>query len=262
MSFAAEEWAWNQPVKHGSKIVLVFLARMANAEGKCWPTVGYLCRFTGLTDKAVRTALIALDKEGLISRDTREGASSVYHINSPAEETPVEITEGDKSEPRQKTTSPPVIITANPGKNGALPPVKITDKSKENLKLTSTEPVPPYNPPKRGKAPKEPTRATEVPEDWWPDAKGIEMARSLGIDHEAEVPRFIANHRAKGNKFLRLGQAWGTWCRSPYAKIMLPGHSTGPPRNGHVTVADALAAIAPRPLSNPPTIDPLGNLLL
>ena len=100
-----------------------------------------------------------------------------------------------------------------------------------------------------------------MPEDWWPDAKGIELAQSLGIDHTAEVPRFIASHRAKGNKFIRLGQAWGTWCRSPYAKIMLPGRSTGPPRNGHVTVADALADFRNSLSPHPKTIDHEGTLL-
>lgn len=58
-------------------------------------------------------------------------------------------------------------------------------------------------------------RAAQIPEDWEPDDKGREFARSRGIQDAAvgvEVQHFRDFHRAKGNTFVDVAAAWRTWC--------------------------------------------------
>lgn len=72
-------------------------------------------------------------------------------------------------------------------------------------------------------------RKAQVPEDWRPDAGGMKFAADRSIDAKVEVPRFVDNHRSKGNTFADIAAAWRTWCQSPYVtKIGMP--RAGPAR--------------------------------
>lgn len=62
------------------RLVLIYLADMANGEKVCWPSQGTIEHFTGLAPKTVRTSLHRLADIPLIRVETRAGYSSRYHI--------------------------------------------------------------------------------------------------------------------------------------------------------------------------------------
>ncbi len=55
-------------------------------------------------------------------------------------------------------------------------------------------------------------QATEVPADWEPEG-------AIGLSHHErqQLERFRNHHRAKGNRFKRIDQAWRNWISSPLA---------------------------------------------
>jgi hypothetical protein len=69
MSFAATLWAWQQAdVSATQKLVLLDLCDRANAANQCWPKQLTIARRVRLTERAVCTALAALQQKNLIRR--------------------------------------------------------------------------------------------------------------------------------------------------------------------------------------------------
>lgn len=69
-------WAYEQDVKPAAaKFVLVTLANNANGEGYCWPGQQRLARLTGMSERALRDNIIALEEAGLIRRERRHRKS-------------------------------------------------------------------------------------------------------------------------------------------------------------------------------------------
>jgi hypothetical protein len=66
VSNAALAWAWPLPLKGPAKVVLVALTDHANDAAMCWPSVGRLAVWGGVSERAVRTALRDLERAGLI----------------------------------------------------------------------------------------------------------------------------------------------------------------------------------------------------
>jgi hypothetical protein len=54
-------------------------------------------------------------------------------------------------------------------------------------------------------------RATQLPEGFTPNNKGIDMARAAGLNVDREVSKFCDHHAAKGSKFMNWQAAWRTW---------------------------------------------------
>jgi hypothetical protein len=69
MSFAATLWAWKQEdISSTQKLVLLDLCDRANAAGQCWPKQKTIAGRVRLTERAVCTALAALQQKNLIRR--------------------------------------------------------------------------------------------------------------------------------------------------------------------------------------------------
>jgi hypothetical protein len=69
MSFAATLWAWQQAdISSTQKLVLLDLCDRANAANQCWPKQKTIAARVRLTERAVCTALAALQQKGLIRR--------------------------------------------------------------------------------------------------------------------------------------------------------------------------------------------------
>jgi pyocin large subunit-like protein len=74
VAFAVIRWALEQTPKgeggeassSAAKFVLVLLANHARKDGRSWPAIDVLARESGLSERAVRYALEALEAEGLI----------------------------------------------------------------------------------------------------------------------------------------------------------------------------------------------------
>lgn len=69
MSFPATLWAWRQEdISSTQKIVLLDLCDRANTAGQCWPKQKTIAGRVRLTERAVCTALAALQQKNLIRR--------------------------------------------------------------------------------------------------------------------------------------------------------------------------------------------------
>ncbi|MPR12169.1 helix-turn-helix domain-containing protein [Microvirga tunisiensis] len=72
MNTSALKWASCQKLRSGvATNLLLALARRANQAGECWPSQATLAAETGYSIRAVRAAMQALDRWGLISRQKR-----------------------------------------------------------------------------------------------------------------------------------------------------------------------------------------------
>ncbi len=85
----------------------------------------------------------------------------------------------------------------------------------EALSGSAEEQAPPVSMPakvKIEKPAKREAKRSRIPDDWWPDAAGLEFAAQNGVNTADEVPRMIAYHQAKGNLMASWPAAWRTWC--------------------------------------------------
>jgi len=72
MSVSAMAWAKQQKTGSASaKLVLLVLADYADERGCCWPSQATIAREAELTDRSIRTHLLALEELGLIRREER-----------------------------------------------------------------------------------------------------------------------------------------------------------------------------------------------
>jgi len=71
LSIQALDWARRCHVGNSTrKFVLMALADRWNSDtGVCWPSVGWICEFTELSERTVRRALRELEEQGLIVHD-------------------------------------------------------------------------------------------------------------------------------------------------------------------------------------------------
>lgn len=78
------------------KWVLIVLANHANEKGECWPSIGRICRHSGLDDRTVQRALKELIDKGFITINRMIGRNNHYFIKS----TPVTVTPPPPSQRR------------------------------------------------------------------------------------------------------------------------------------------------------------------
>jgi DNA-binding transcriptional ArsR family regulator len=81
VSSGARDWAWQQhlpPLPNGAqataKLVLLYLAERADANGVCWPSFAAIAQATGSTPPAVNRALRRLTELGLVVATRRSDA--------------------------------------------------------------------------------------------------------------------------------------------------------------------------------------------
>ena len=73
MSNAALTWAFPIAVQGPRKAVLIALAEHADAAGACWPSVQRLVLYSGICERAVRSALVDLESAKIITVDRKNG---------------------------------------------------------------------------------------------------------------------------------------------------------------------------------------------
>lgn len=87
-AFDTYERVWQHSTQRGlRKLLMLALAKFANKQGICWPSLATLCELTGETNKEsenyIRQLLNALEKDGeIVSRPSKggRGATTVYGI--------------------------------------------------------------------------------------------------------------------------------------------------------------------------------------
>lgn len=92
MSLEATRWAWQQPgITATQKLVLLALADRAADRGEekqiCWPSQERISKDTGLTTRAIRNAITALENMGLVCRVTSERKVNTYRLLGVSEDT-------------------------------------------------------------------------------------------------------------------------------------------------------------------------------
>ena len=121
MSFAATLWAWKQEdISSTQKLVLLDLCDRANAAGQCWPKQKTIAGRVRLTERAVCTALAALQQKNLIRRLPRikfgkrtSDLITILVAHDKPEAAPVE------SGAQPKPPQPPDASTGLPAENGS-----------------------------------------------------------------------------------------------------------------------------------------------
>ena len=205
MSNAALTWAWPIPIKGPKKIVLIALAEHADAEGACWPSIQRLVLYSGICERAVRSALVDLESAKIITVDRKNGRAGragnhyLLDINTAPDTFINKAPHADLP-----TVSPKTIRHLLP-ENKASPAENKAPHS-ENKAPHAPEPLEPSRTLKEpslsgasAPTPKPAKRQSRIPADWKPDDKGISFANERSVDIRAEVPKFLDRHQAKGS---------------------------------------------------------------
>ena len=81
MSIALMTLAWQSDIASGPKMVLLSLCDNANEAGECYPSIAAMCRRCSMSERTVQGHINTLEKHGCLSRQERQGRSTVYTIN-------------------------------------------------------------------------------------------------------------------------------------------------------------------------------------
>lgn len=95
MSIKLMALAWSTDLPVTKKMVLLALSDASDDEGVCFWSVAKLCKKCSLSERAVRYAITALEKDGWLVRDERPGRSTIYRLNvdkhTPARDAPLHV---------------------------------------------------------------------------------------------------------------------------------------------------------------------------
>ncbi|MBU6189481.1 MAG: helix-turn-helix domain-containing protein [Betaproteobacteria bacterium] len=211
MSIRATAWAWTVQCAPTAKLVLVALADHADETGLCWPAVASLVNKTGLSERAVRSALRSLEAAAVITlgRGDGRGHTSRYVlcINGsslkPAPDAPFTDEKGADAAPFLRTAEPervqemPERVHVVPERVQELPPNR-----KEPSRTTRDNSV---------------RRGSRLPTDWWPSSADQDFARSLSVDPVITADSFRDYWHARpgaGGVKLDWSATWRNWCRN------------------------------------------------
>ncbi|GIV82718.1 MAG: hypothetical protein KatS3mg051_2072 [Anaerolineae bacterium] len=132
MSIRIMTAVWDSPAitdKH-EMLVLLSLADHANDDGYCWPSIRRIAERSRMSERQVYRVLSALEDRGIISRDSRTGTSTRYHIH---------VAHLTGSHPCPPVTpdwqSPPPLTASHPPPDCQSPKPSINHK--ENLLTTN-----------------------------------------------------------------------------------------------------------------------------
>ena len=131
--------AWPVKMASSTKLLLIVLADRANPakENACWPSIAYIVRHTGLSERTVQTHLQLLERTGHITMLPRKGTSTKYFVHpredcTPEENAPVQPTPkggANKAEnprsPRTQNVSNNNLKPYQPIQKWALPQMPI-----------------------------------------------------------------------------------------------------------------------------------------
>lgn len=120
-------WAWEQPVKGSSKLVLLAMANCHNEDtDQCYPSISYIVNRTGLNERTVIKSIRSLTEGGYIDAKKSHGAVNRYTIKP------------DRTTPKTTCKNTGTCKSAVPVKVQAQPPVKVQYESKRESKKKQT----------------------------------------------------------------------------------------------------------------------------
>jgi hypothetical protein len=222
--------------------VLDTLARFADDDGKCWPSVATLSEITGQSERSVQRAISAAIKAGYLTTGDRKGGrnrSTVYALNIARMRSNFERRAAEKGAPNAPFAEP-AAMRVEDGKGDTVTPFQ-DEKGCQSVKKgcqsvkkgcqfdtricqesVSESPTPSLRS-GVGTARTRRGRLEPIPDDWQPDeqlvAWAIEHARQEGEilgeqDVRDSAGKFADHHRSRGTKFADPGAGFRNWWRT------------------------------------------------
>lgn len=178
MSYKLLTPAWEiRGMSATSKLVLVRLCDFADESGVCWPGLTRIADDTGLCERAVRYAIIAIEKAGLLTRESHGSRGAIYtmklangaafHPENPA--TDASINEGDEGNNRHVMPLKPASGANKPANGAEMAASGAIQPAPHATKQSRTSNEPAIEPPKnrsRARSRRE-DDVVEIP-DWIP----------------------------------------------------------------------------------------------
>lgn len=194
-----------------------------SSDGRCIASIREIANHLnrGSQRPTILRTIQALAGKELIRIERVENRPAIYILSDIAvllsQQHPVAL---GATPPVALTTTPPVALGATP--NGGNQPISVALRATSLARVDSSsslteskESVPstadkvPTSESSRARARKKPQ--FPIPEDWFPDDKGVKFAQEHGVA-QTELARFINYHQAKGTLSADWAASWRTWC--------------------------------------------------
>lgn len=144
MSCPAFAWALERgatlKLLASDRLVLIYLADMANGEMVCWPSQETIVRWTGLALRTVREALHRLDARQLIRVESSAGCLPKYHILRPI--TPANGSGVTGVDPGRMSPTTPANGNGEPRQNVPTYPGKSGTEPRQMVPKTPADRIP------------------------------------------------------------------------------------------------------------------------
>ena len=106
--------AWKSGLPSGPKMVLLALCDNANDQGECYPSISMLSQKCSISERSVQQHIHDLESASIVSREMRNGRSTLYRVhadyfNTPAESAPRKIRTPQNLHPTPATAAPITI---------------------------------------------------------------------------------------------------------------------------------------------------------
>jgi hypothetical protein len=143
MSIAALNWAFRMKIHGAEKSALLALADHANHSGECFPSMGRIAQWAGLTERGAQKAIRALELAGLVSTMRQTGKPSTYFLRVAEVENalPPNVVHPERGSPTPERGSPlpPNHVHPTPERGSPKPPltIKTTKKEPPNARVRS-----------------------------------------------------------------------------------------------------------------------------
>lgn len=233
MAISVTNWVWSRSKsRHGARLVLLFIADSMRTDGGwAWPSNKEITCKTGLTARAVQTALADLAKLGELEVQYNggpKGCNRYRVLTTPAESAPPQDQHPADIAPPQdlRGDASSQVNTEDPansaGGEESAPPQISTPAPAESAPGTVIEPKPKNSPSESSTRAPAKTRGARIPEDFAVTADMAEWARKevpgligAGLG-KYETDKFIDHwHQASGANARKVdwAAAWRNWMR-------------------------------------------------
>ena len=141
--------AWQSEIASGPKMVLLSLCDNANENGECYPSIALIAKRCSMSERSVQGHLNALEKQGCLTRKSRQSSSTLYTIDPRRICTPQNLHPrlNHKHHPSPQNLRPRRICTPSPQNLHPSPqnlhppsPQNLHPESSMNRHLTVKEP--------------------------------------------------------------------------------------------------------------------------
>lgn len=187
---------WSHPFQSTRKLVALSLADQANDSGECYPSIPRIAERCGLSERGVHMALVDLESDGMFTRVSRNGRSTLYKLTDPTtwkrptharHSSPAPRAPLNDVHPTTARHSPPPLHVIHPTPARHSPITTIEPKERAKAKEKSAQ---------REKA----ALPSWLPADAWENFVAYRKRRGGWTEHAADLNlKKLAKLRDEGN---------------------------------------------------------------